>query len=150
MLNLRQDLEYVFEIRCHMASISTSLSNSGFVYKWLPVNTSGLCYELLQNLISSSGNNVTSIRLHVSILSCAMATVSLATLLRFLATFMSMVMVIVAETNLTYTNPILPGFYPDPSCIYVSEWNNTWFCASSSFNAFPGIPIHARTSKIGS
>ncbi|KAF7326189.1 Glycoside hydrolase family 43 protein [Mycena kentingensis (nom. inval.)] len=40
-------------------------------------------------------------------------------------------------------NPVLPGFHPDPSCIFVREWNNTFFCASSSFNAFPGIPIHA-------
>ncbi|KAJ7286308.1 beta-xylosidase [Mycena rebaudengoi] len=40
-------------------------------------------------------------------------------------------------------NPILPGFHPDPSCIFVREWDNTFFCASSSFNAFPGIPIHA-------
>ncbi|KAK7038119.1 glycoside hydrolase family 43 protein [Favolaschia claudopus] len=40
-------------------------------------------------------------------------------------------------------NPILPGFHPDPSCIFVSEWDSTFFCASSSFNAFPGIPIHA-------
>ncbi|KAJ7632991.1 arabinofuranosidase [Roridomyces roridus] len=39
-------------------------------------------------------------------------------------------------------NPILPGFHPDPSCIFVSDWNDTFFCASSSFNAFPGIPIH--------
>ncbi|EKG13464.1 Glycoside hydrolase family 43 [Macrophomina phaseolina MS6] len=43
----------------------------------------------------------------------------------------------------TYTNPILPGFHPDPSCILVAEWNHTTFCASSSFLAFPGIPIHA-------
>lgn len=47
------------------------------------------------------------------------------------------------STNSTYENPILPGFHPDPSCIYVPEWNETFFCASSSFNAFPGIPIHA-------
>ncbi|KAL1839110.1 hypothetical protein VTK73DRAFT_4127 [Phialemonium thermophilum] len=43
----------------------------------------------------------------------------------------------------TYLNPILPGFHPDPSCIFVPEWNDTFFCASSSFNAFPGIPLHA-------
>ena len=48
-----------------------------------------------------------------------------------------------ALQNSTYTNPILPGFHPDPSCIFVPEWNNTFFCASSSFEAFPGIPIHA-------
>ncbi|KAI0829145.1 glycoside hydrolase family 43 protein [Hypoxylon sp. FL0890] len=45
--------------------------------------------------------------------------------------------------NSTYYNPILPGFHPDPSCIFVPEWDNTFFCASSSFNAFPGIPLHA-------
>ncbi|EAU85477.2 arabinofuranosidase [Coprinopsis cinerea okayama7 len=38
---------------------------------------------------------------------------------------------------------MLPGFHPDPSCIFVKEWDETFFCASSSFNAFPGIPIHA-------
>lgn len=47
------------------------------------------------------------------------------------------------STNSTILNPILPGFHPDPSCIFVPEWNSTFFCASSSFNAFPGIPIHA-------
>lgn len=47
--------------------------------------------------------------------------------------------------NSTYTNPILPGFHPDPSCISVAEapYNFTFFCASSSFSVFPGIPIHA-------
>ncbi|KAH8801380.1 beta-xylosidase [Xylogone sp. PMI_703] len=45
--------------------------------------------------------------------------------------------------NSSYTNPILPGFHPDPSCIFVPEWDDTFFCASSSFLAFPGIPIHA-------
>ena len=46
-------------------------------------------------------------------------------------------------SNSTISNPILPGFHPDPSCIFVEEWDETFFCASSSFNAFPGIPIHA-------
>lgn len=50
---------------------------------------------------------------------------------------------VLAAGNTTYSNPILPGFHPDPSCIYVPEWDNTFFCASSSFNAFPGIPLHA-------
>src|SRR3569833_3993021 len=45
--------------------------------------------------------------------------------------------------NTTFFNPILPGFHPDPSCIFVSDWDDTFFCATSSFNAFPGIPIHA-------
>lgn len=42
-----------------------------------------------------------------------------------------------------YLNPILPGFHPDPSCIYVDELDQTFFCATSSFSVFPGIPIHA-------
>ncbi|KAL4787123.1 glycosyl hydrolase [Aspergillus varians] len=45
--------------------------------------------------------------------------------------------------NSTVTNPMLPGFYPDPSCIFVPELDDTFFCASSSFRAFPGIPISA-------
>lgn len=42
-----------------------------------------------------------------------------------------------------YLNPILPGFHPDPSCIHVEELDQTFFCATSSFSVFPGIPIHA-------
>ncbi|KAK5131942.1 hypothetical protein LTR08_000454 [Meristemomyces frigidus] len=47
--------------------------------------------------------------------------------------------------NSTLLNPILPGFHPDPSCISVPEppYNHTFFCASSSFSLFPGIPLHA-------
>lgn len=41
-----------------------------------------------------------------------------------------------------FVNPILPGFHPDPSCIF-EEGEGTFYCASSSFNVFPGIPIHA-------
>ena len=47
------------------------------------------------------------------------------------------------NSNSTIHNPMLPGFHPDPSCIFVPSWNETFFCATSSFNAFPGIPIHA-------
>lgn len=42
-----------------------------------------------------------------------------------------------------YVNPVLPGFHPDPSCIYVEDLDQTFFCATSSFSVFPGIPIHA-------
>lgn len=48
-----------------------------------------------------------------------------------------------AAHNKTYNNPILPGFHPDPSCTLVPEWDNTFFCATSSFNAIPGVPIFA-------
>ncbi|KAK5685723.1 hypothetical protein LTR17_026986 [Elasticomyces elasticus] len=47
--------------------------------------------------------------------------------------------------NSSYNNPILPGFHPDPSCISVFDapYEGTFFCASSSFSVFPGIPLHA-------
>ncbi|KAF1833758.1 xylosidase : arab-like proteininofuranosidase [Decorospora gaudefroyi] len=44
--------------------------------------------------------------------------------------------------NSRWFNPILPGFHPDPSCIFHKP-DETFYCASSSFNVFPGIPIHA-------
>ncbi|KAI0048585.1 glycoside hydrolase family 43 protein [Auriscalpium vulgare] len=40
----------------------------------------------------------------------------------------------------TYSNPVIPGFSPDPSC---TRRNGTFFCVNSSFNAFPGVPVYA-------
>lgn len=37
------------------------------------------------------------------------------------------------------TNPILPGFHPDPSIIYVE---GTYYIATSTFEWFPGVRIH--------
>jgi beta-xylosidase len=36
-------------------------------------------------------------------------------------------------------NPIISGFFPDPSCIKVGS---SFYVANSSFQFFPGIPIH--------
>ncbi|KAK4157562.1 glycosyl hydrolase [Chaetomidium leptoderma] len=44
------------------------------------------------------------------------------------------------ENNSTYYNPILPGWHSDPSCIHVS---GTFYCVTSTFIAFPGLPIYA-------
>ncbi len=42
----------------------------------------------------------------------------------------------------TYTNPILPGFYPDPSICRVGE---DYYMVTSTFEYFPGVPIfHSR------
>jgi xylan 1,4-beta-xylosidase len=38
-----------------------------------------------------------------------------------------------------YDNPILPGFYPDPSICRVGE---DFYLVNSSFAYFPGLPIH--------
>ncbi|KAF2836629.1 glycoside hydrolase family 43 protein [Patellaria atrata CBS 101060] len=42
------------------------------------------------------------------------------------------------ESN--YTNPVIPGYRPDPSCVSVKD---TFYCVSSSFNHFPGLPVYA-------
>lgn len=44
--------------------------------------------------------------------------------------------------NATFTNPILPGFYPDPSICRV---NDDYYLVTSTFAYFPGVPIfHSR------
>ena len=42
------------------------------------------------------------------------------------------------ETNRTYENPILRGFYPDPSICRVGD---DYYLVNSSFEWFPGVPI---------
>lgn len=49
---------------------------------------------------------------------------------------------------MTYENPILPGFYPDPSICRVGE---DYYLVNSSFEFFPGVPLwHSRACCIGS
>ena len=44
--------------------------------------------------------------------------------------------------NATFTNPILPGFYPDPSICRVDD---DYYLVTSTFAYFPGVPIfHSR------
>ncbi len=45
----------------------------------------------------------------------------------------------------TYENPIIPGFYPDPS---VCKVNDTYYLVNSSFEYFPAIPIWKTTDLI--
>ncbi|WP_372631253.1 glycoside hydrolase family 43 protein [Cohnella sp.] len=39
---------------------------------------------------------------------------------------------------MSYTNPVIPGFYPDPSICRVGE---DYYLATSSFAYFPGVPL---------
>lgn len=39
---------------------------------------------------------------------------------------------------MTFTNPILPGFYPDPS---ITKKGDDYYLVTSSFEFFPGVPI---------
>ncbi|ETS75452.1 hypothetical protein PFICI_12396 [Pestalotiopsis fici W106-1] len=50
-----------------------------------------------------------------------------------------------SSPNSTYYNPILPGWHSDPSCIHVNE---TFFCVTSTFISFPGLPIYASADLI--
>lgn len=50
-----------------------------------------------------------------------------------------------APDNSTYYNPILSGWHSDPSCVHV---DGTFFCATSTFISFPGIPIYASKDLI--
>jgi beta-xylosidase len=47
--------------------------------------------------------------------------------------------------NSTYYNPVLSGWHSDPSCIHVGD---TYYCATSTFEAFPGLPIYASKDLI--
>jgi len=44
--------------------------------------------------------------------------------------------------NATYTNPVIPGFHPDPSICRAGE---DYYLVTSSFEYFPGVPLfHSR------
>ncbi|KAF5570549.1 xylosidase arabinosidase [Fusarium pseudoanthophilum] len=40
----------------------------------------------------------------------------------------------------TYTNPVLPGWHSDPSCI---QKDGLFLCVTSTFISFPGLPVYA-------
>lgn len=46
---------------------------------------------------------------------------------------------------MTYKNPIIPGFFPDPS---ICEADGEFYIVNSSFDYFPGIPIHTSNDLI--
>src|SRR3954451_21040245 len=46
------------------------------------------------------------------------------------------------EQTMQFTNPIIPGFHPDPSICRVGQ---DYFLVCSSFEYFPGVPLfHSR------
>lgn len=44
-----------------------------------------------------------------------------------------------------FTNPILPGGFPDPSICYSGE---AWYMVNSTFEYFPGLPVHRSTDLV--
>lgn len=49
------------------------------------------------------------------------------------------------QSATTFTNPILPGGYPDPSICRVGD---DFYIVNSSFEFFPGLPIHHSTDLV--
>src|SRR3569833_915346 len=47
--------------------------------------------------------------------------------------------------NSTYYNPVLSGWHSDPSCVHVNE---TFYCVTSTFISYPGLPINASKDLI--
>ncbi|MCA1744944.1 MAG: family 43 glycosylhydrolase [Bacteroidales bacterium] len=43
-----------------------------------------------------------------------------------------------SAATITYQNPVIPGFYPDPS---VCRVGNDYYLVNSSFEYFPGVPV---------
>jgi beta-xylosidase len=66
---------------------------------------------------------------------------------RSLISILSASAVLAAPTsqNATYYNPIIPGYRPDPSCVHV---DGIFYCISSTFNNFPGLPVYASRDLI--
>jgi alpha-N-arabinofuranosidase len=46
---------------------------------------------------------------------------------------------------MTWRNPVLAGFHPDPSACRVGEW---FYLATSSFQFFPGLPLRRSTDLV--
>ncbi len=59
--------------------------------------------------------------------------------MRILTTITALALAIPATLAQGFTNPVLPGFYPDPSVCRVGD---TFYMVNSSFQYFPGVPIH--------
>lgn len=55
--------------------------------------------------------------------------------------FSSLFVRILFLTSFSYafTNPLLPGFNPDPSILKVED---TYYVATSTFEYYPGVPIY--------
>lgn len=70
-------------------------------------------------------------------------------LLRVVLGALAIMPAMVLSKNSTFTNPMLPGWHSDPSCTFVAEEDNSFFCATSSFLTFPGMPIYTSKDLLG-
>jgi alpha-N-arabinofuranosidase len=57
---------------------------------------------------------------------------------KLIPTVLLLLLQAVVHAQVTYQNPVLPGFYPDPS---ICKVNDDYYMVNSSFGYFPGVPI---------
>ncbi|WP_348811822.1 glycoside hydrolase family 43 protein [Flavobacterium maritimum] len=57
---------------------------------------------------------------------------------KLIPTVLLLLLQAVVHAQVTYQNPVLPGFYPDPS---ICKINDDYYMVNSSFGYFPGVPI---------
>ncbi|NDP21546.1 MAG: glycoside hydrolase family 43 protein [Paludibacter sp.] len=60
-------------------------------------------------------------------------------LLSFLLLLATFVAITAQDTKLQYSNPIIPGFNPDPS---ICRAGNDFYLVTSTFEYFPGVPVY--------
>lgn len=65
-----------------------------------------------------------------------------------MAAAISSAAVLPGNRNVSFHNPILPGWHSDPSCVFVAELDNTFFCTTSTFLVYPGCPIYSSKDLI--
>ena len=63
----------------------------------------------------------------------------------FIALFFLQLFAHLANAQLKYANPILAGFYPDPS---ICKVNQDYYLVNSSFAYFPGLPLFHSTDLV--
>ncbi len=63
----------------------------------------------------------------------------------YLAILIVLFLALTSTVNAQVKNPILPGFYPDPSICRVG---NDYYLVNSSFSFFPGVPIFHSTDLV--
>jgi len=56
----------------------------------------------------------------------------------FITAFSCCFTILISQNNNQYSNPIIAGFYPDPS---ICKSNNAYYLVNSTFSYFPGLPI---------
>ena len=47
--------------------------------------------------------------------------------------------------SVTYRNPVIKGFFPDPS---ICKAGDDYYIVNSSFEFFPGVPVHHSTDLV--